>query len=633
MAKQLYDAHNRAIGKPVFMNFFRDWRKYWDGFDERNSSRLPTTEEKQKMIMYPICISVIQHKVLPLLAPHITLDGDEKQVAVMKHWFDRHYRRCTKLMYQKSHTWGFSVGERVIEVEKIDGVPYWMHVGSFMPEPFNTELVLGEDKPEIVGFKYHNFRVDRYQDNGEWMMPGMVYMHCEGDEVSKPYGDSILNKMFWAWQLVMKTWTSLVVYQRLQSPFIKYFYSPEMYGDTDNKATDQGRTQATNDLLNIKNTQGVAIPLVEDKDGKLVRGPDLDVTAPPNKETTYNETIRILNSLMYVANNFPERLSEQFKESGSQSMVEVQGDYYTEYILPDDIEHAENQCRIWFTDPMMEVNFDKIDCTYKFTVSDKQREYYVKLLQQLIQSGQTIGELDTRAIAEGAGVPVTELSQPTVETTERKVMVPGMEFASKRGDDKKRVKAWEEQVAQHVRKSNEQIKLELYQIIRKRIDEQHGRMVPKINNLYKKGTPKRVDLQKAIQLPDRIYEGAFQYILQAWDACQKFHCQHTKPKPIKPMANPTRKTMEELRTIDDRFCGSQYITGEGEKLEGMLYDTMTNVGPENALKTFDQEFEYYKNTTLPIRIANIIHRASMFGVKDFVLHLELTRAKEQREGK
>lgn len=628
----LFNAQNQAINnRPVMVNFFKEWRDWWEGFDERDQSRLPTLEEKQKMVMYPICISVIQHKILPLLAPHLMIDGDEKQVEFLKFWFDWYYRRCIKLMAKKAVTWGFGVGERVSEPIYLNDKPYWMHVGSFLPEPFNTTLIFGEDKPSIAGFKYDRHTVERLKENGDWQWPGMVYMNYEGDETSMPYGDSILNKMFWAWQLVMKTWTTMTVYQRLHSPFIKYFYAPEKYGDTDNKAVDQGRAQAITDLTNIKNTQGVAIPLAKNKDGELTKASDLDVVAPPDKEPQFNETIRVLNSLMYVAANVPERLAEQFKDTGSQSMVETQKTYYTEYVLPDDIENIEYYTREWFTNPMLEINFGKIDCRYKFSVSDKKKALFASILEKLIASGEALGHIDIRALAEGAGVPIGELDKPTVETAERKKYVNGVEFAQgKKGDDKKRIEAWVNTVVKHMNAEIEDIKDDVWEVLKKRLEEQQGKIGIKVDRLFRKGIPKRKELQKTLQIPNHVYSGMYEYILQGWDSGQKFHFEKAG---LPPMEAPSTVIADKLRTLDDAFAGSDFIAGEGELLERRLYRVLANTTSEKALAVFNTEMTNYIETTLPTRITSLIHSANKYGTNDFVRDLQMRGLETKKEGK
>jgi hypothetical protein len=617
----------------VFMNFFKDWHEWWEGFSEQKESRLPTIEEKQQMLRYPICISVIQHKILPLLAPHITIDGDERQAQYLQHWFDNHYRRCTKLMYKKSTAWGFAVGERVIETEYIDNKPYWMHTRSFIPEPYNSELKFSDKKPDIAGFKYATYQIDRYDKRGQWMIPGMVYMNYEGDETSVPYGDSILNKMFWAWQLVMKTWTALNVYQHLQPPFLKYFYIPEKYGDDDNKAVNQARTQALADMKKMKNTGGVVLEKVQNDKDEWVKGADFEVTAPPDKETTYHESIRILNSLMYAGCNFPERMQEQFKDTGSQGMVKEQSNYYTEYILPDDITAAENHCHTWFTNPMLEVNFGKIDCTYEFHVSDKQKKFYVQLLEKLIQSGETIGELDTRQIAEAAGVPVMELKKPTIETTERKVIIPGLdktEFAAKQGDDKKRIKKWADKVVNTLNEREQNLKVKAYTDLKGRLEQQRGKIALRVEQLYKKGVPKDKDLQKALQIPNNVFTNVKDYLLQSWDIGQRFFFEDRSQKPLD---KPLTETADKIRGLNTDVMGSSYLAGECELLERRLYRIMKKARPVDALGQLNTEMKNYIDHTLPTRLQDWLHRAVLLGTFDFVKFTQLEDARQAKEGK
>jgi len=625
-------AKQKLNTRPVLADFFTEWRDWWEGFNEAKQSRKPTSEEKQKMLMYPIVTSIIQHKTLPLLAPRIKIDGNEKQVKYLKMWFDRYYRRCMKMMIEQAIVEGFSAGERIINVLHLDNQPLWFQVGSLVADSENITLLFNETEPQLMGFQFDKYVVRRLTDNGDWMMPGMVYMVYEGDEVNRPQGNSILNKLFWAWQLVMKTWTSMTVYQRLHSPFLKYFFVPEMYGDTDNIAQDQGRSQAQSDLKKIKSTQGIAMPMIQDDKGQWVKGPDLEVVAPPDKEPQFNETIRILNSMMYVAVNFPERLSEQFKDTGAYKMVETQKDFYTEYILPDAIENVEYHCREWFTDPMLEVNFGKIDCEYSFMVSDKQKAFLVGVLEKLIQTGQSLGELDVRKIAETAGIPVLETQKPQVETAERKPIIQGIdfsrdaEFASKRAEDKKRLEKWVKKVVAYMNNEIEKIKTDMYNLLKRRLDEQHAKLLTRIEKLYKKGIPKRVDLQKAVQIPSSVYSDIFDYILRGWDSGQRFHCEHAN---IKPLEKPSSEILEKLKTIRDVFVGSKYLMGEGERLESRLYRVLANVRQEDAISTLNNEMEAYIQQTLPIRIRNLIHEANHYGTKDFAKYIQFVNVREK----
>ena len=69
--------------------------------------------------------------------------------------------------------------------------------------------------------------------------------------------------------------------------------------------------------------------------------------------------------------------------------------------------------------------------------------------------------------------------------------------------------------------------------------------------------------------------------------------------------------------------------GEGERLESRLYRVLSTTRPDEALSTFNLEFETYLNKALPLRLQNLIHEANLYGTKDFAKYLQLVRAQEK----
>ena len=618
----------RSIDRPILFNFFKEWREWWEGFDEKDNSRYPTIEEKQKMLRYPIINSIVYLTYFPLLMPHYSVDGNELQVDYMNKWFERDYYTIMDTVLRKATPWGFCAAERIIESTNINGKPYWMHVNIIAPEVTNITFEFGEENPEITGFKFRDHRVDRYTEGGDWKMPGMVYYTFRGNEISMPYGDSILNDIFWAWQIAMKVWTTMVVYQRLHTPFLEYFYPLEERGDADNKAQNIARAQAQSDLKMLKNQQGATFALLQDDKGEFKKTGWLEVIAPPDREITFMESIRVLNTMMYVAALIPERLIEQFKDTGSQAMVATQKDFYTKYIIKPRIKALQNILQKWFIDPMLEVNFGKVDCTVHLTPDDAMMEFYYELIMTAMRGGQLIDEIDMKEVANRVGLPVDPTKkEPSIQTAER-TQGRGTEFQTKRGMTKQKLKERVEKIVPHMNKEIERIKEDLYGVIKPRLYEQQGKLGLKIEKLYRKGRPKDKDLIKTIQIPNRVFSGVRDYLLKAWETGQRFYF---KEKRMDPLEKPSVEVMERLRTLETLFEGKELMSGEGELLERSLYRQLANVRPDDALSTFNEAFENYVKVTLPTRVRDVIHKANGLGTQDFVKSIQLIDLKEKKE--
>lgn len=617
------------VDSPALFQFITKFGGEWfEGFDEKDLARYPTTSEKQQIARYPIAISIVNLTYMPLLMPHFSAEGDEKQCQYAQHWFNNYYYRNVDLLLKKAVQWGFAVGERVIETEEIDGKPYWFHVNTFAPEPYNCTLEMSEKRPELAAFKYSDYRVERYQPNGNWKIPGMVYMHFRGNEISLPYGDSIYNDLWYAYQLVQKTWTTSMLYQVLHTPFLKYFYAQQQQGDSDNKASDAGRTQAITDVEKLKHGRAAVIPMVRNDKGEFIRAGDLETEAPPDREPSFLEKVKTLNTMMYVAALIPERLIEQFKDTGSYSMVETQKDFYTAYIIKPRLRTLGNLLQTWFLNPMLEANFGKIDCRVNLQIDDKLLALYYDIVNKAVTTGSLLAYADMQEILKTVGVPaLIKEHVPEVETQERQRGDVVEMAQTKRSRDRERIEAYVNKVVKVMNRSVREIKADLYNELKPRLEAQQGRIALKIDRLYKNGVPKRVDLQNALQIPSNVYSGAYEYILRAWQSGQEFHCREAK---VPVMDKPSREIADKLRTLDDVFTGSQYVAGEGELLERRLYRIMATVRVEDALAKFNEEFKAYIEQTLPTRVMNLIHDANKYGTRDFARYLQLVVAKEQK---
>ncbi len=159
---------------------------------------------------------------------------------------------------------------------------------------------------------------------------------------------------------------------------------------------------------------------------------------------------------------------------------------------------------------------------------------------------------------------------------------------------------------------------------------EQGKIGERLMKLYDKGTPKEIDLAKAIQIPNKVFSGLYPYLVRAWEIGMKKVCKEAK---VEPFEKPLPIFEQELRKLAKVFEGSEYIAGEGELLERRLYSVLMGVSDKNtAYEKFINEMEKYIVTVLPERVADPIHQATQIGIRDAIEQLRLLRLKELKKG-
>jgi hypothetical protein len=636
------------INNPVLFQYLKNFNLWWSGFNEQDHSRLPTAAEKRQMLRYPIISGIIQLIVLPLLSPKISIEGNEKQKTYVEYWFKRYYRRIMALMAEKAVGWGYSVGERIIAGEQVDGSMLWVNRSAIIPSPNDCHLKYSTENAGITGFEFNNYEVMRYAENGsDDNIPGMIYYAFRGEEISRPQGWPVVNDLFWAWQLVMKEWTSWVVYKRLKMPVWAMDYIPELVKDGTSQ-TDNARTAALQNLDDLKNAAGMALPKVKDKDGNWVKGWELEGVDIQDREPGFHESIKMINSLMYIAALMPERLMEQFKDTGSQGMVSVQKDFYTSNILAPRIAELKEFVSEWFVYPMLRMNFGKVDIELEMTALDAMAELYVEIVRTAVQGGSITGIIDWKQLAEKIGLPVSDNDiEPVIEQPIPKVQGKGFtpkekeeeqKFEMTRREQKAKVAAHAEKWVRDMDRNIRALKEKVYTGLEKELRSEQGRIGLAVAKLYDNPNPKPEDIAKTVQIPRRVFNNIWPFSLQAWEIGMNPWIEEAKKKfPTPYMTAPSKPIEKELWSltieIEGFERGNVQVAGEGELLERRLFTALRYGADskESALQIVNENFNKYIEEILPNRLINIFHAATVLGSKDALAYLQ-QRDLERKRG-
>lgn len=612
------------IDDPTLLKHLKDFLEegWWKGFSERDSSRDPTIHEKQQMIRYPHISSIIQLSLLPLLSAKITFKGDETQKDFIELWLKRYYRRLARMICSKSYTWGYCVGERVFGPVKMNKKPYWMLKGLIMPRPYDCRLTFKEDPIEIDGFIYANDKVKRFTKNTEQKIPGMIYYSFRGDEISLPYGDSLLNDMFWAWQLVMKEWTSAAVYDRLHAPIWALYYIPEYKGEGENK-TDVAQADAIKKLKDTKNTAGMVLPKVKNEKNEWVKGYEFEEVTAQDREPKFMERIKTLNTMMYIGSLMPERLVEQFKAQGSEAMVKVQRGFYEENVIGTRLEEHQEYMRLWIFDPMLELNFGKVDLEIDMKLQDKTIEFFIEILKGTIQQGY-IPNLDLNKMAQQVGLPVNP-THPTPEIIkEERRFYPGIEFQTKsKIPTKKQIREKANEIAKPwVNKLNNKLnplKTKCYNEIADNLTKIQGKIGLEI--MKKKNNEISVsDLASLVQIPRNIFTIIENYLNQAFMVGMAPVMKEGKEPLPDDIPLDAKRELSFIKKKFEGISGKYTIGGQPERLEERLFYAIYSAKPIHGdlatarLKAFNDAFDNYVKLTLVDNVGNELNIAMNMGI-------------------
>lgn len=613
----------KILETSILVENIKECEQWYDGYSEKDKSRMPTILEKQQMIRYPHVSAIIQLSYFPLLAAKVSIKGDETQEKFLKLWFARHYTKMMRIIYSKAMTWGFSVGERLYDTIKMDGKTYWIHKGVIVPQPYDCRLLF-RTKPTaaIKGFEYRDSTIERFGKKGETKVPGMVYYSFRGDELSLPYGDSMLNDMFWIWQLLMKTWTNMVMYQHRHVPvWILEYLSEYAASDTDHK-TDLAVAKAKQLLKDAKNLGGIHLPKHIADDGKIEKGWEFNEATATDREISYMSTINTENTMLYISALLPERLTEQFKDTGSEAMVKVQRGFYESNIVETRLKETTENLRTWFIDPMLTVNFGKIDCEVNLTIGDKSIEFLGQVMLEGMRQGMVDAQdIDLREIAQKVGLPVNPLTpEPTIEKEER-TQVPGMQFQRRRTrkQQSKTIKEIAKDWVEPVNNKLNVLKERCYEKISIGLRQLQGSIGLKVINMPD-DIIKANKLAELVQIPRKAFDPIDEYLMDAfYITFEKFLKKSKMSVPDKPGPEVTNEL--NLLGIDFKGVGGKKIIGgQPEAVEKVLFRVIMRAVQNERLNQFNEAFNNYIEVTLPDKILFILNEAAqkgfLYGVKE-----------------
>ncbi len=386
----------------------------WAGFTDLSLPvyKKPTIYEKKLALCYPAVRSAIKLLYLPLLAAKVSIEGqNEQQNNFLRIWFHKFFRKITQQLIKKGITWGFTAGEKIYSPIEIEGKTFLMVKSCILPEPYAITLKFKQEPFEIEGFEWNKYFVSRDK---------MIYYVREGDEISMPYGISILDDMWWAIEMLLKDWTLFQIYKKFKAiPFMKIFYIPDVRIDATGNRLDEGLEKAKQIIENLKEASGVALPKYETADGKWETGWEIEEVKMTEKTEAFLESIQKLESLLFLAALIPKRIIEQDMQVGTYALVKEQSDFYVEFTLQSMLEEFEEYLRNWLIFPMLQVNFGSIEVDFNLNFGDRVLELYMNIARDLIKQG--FMSVDTNKIAQMLGIPIPkqEVEQREIET-ERK---------------------------------------------------------------------------------------------------------------------------------------------------------------------------------------------------------------------
>jgi len=425
----------------------------------------------------------------------------------------------------------------------------------------------------------------------------------------------------------------MLMYQHRHTPVWIVEFPTRYTADDTDKKVELNKTVAEQLLKNAKNMGGIYIPKFVNAEGKVEEGWKFYEAVADDREISFMDSIKIMNTSLYIAALMPERLTEQFKQTGSEAMVRVQRGFYEANVVETRLKETAEYLRTWIIDPMLKVNFGKIDCEVSLTVGDKTIDFLGQVLLEMIKQGAMDRfDLDTKDIAERIGLKTNPLRpEPTIEKEER-TQIAGMEFQRTRKQQSKVIKKIEKEWVEYINKHLKPLKEKCYNEIVANLRQTQGTMGLKVMAV-KDDIIKADKLAKLVQMPRSDFEPIGNYLYDAFYIGFSKVIKDSKEK----VAIPDKLPIEAKRELDlliQKFKGiggKNVIGGQPELLEERLfYAIMSAAQKSERISAFNTAFNNYIEVTLPDNTANEINIAQNKGLlygKDFLVKWDMQKKK------
>lgn len=607
----------------------------WAGFESDTLyAHMPTLSEKQRMLQYPLIRSAVRMIVLPLLSADNKTDTQNKaQDNLLKHWFRTCYRQVATTLLTKGVSWGFSAGEKIYSPVDIDGKKYLLVTGIIAPESSNIKINYTKDTPlEVEGFNYGMYHVARER---------MAYYIYQGDEICRPYGVSICDDVYWAWKQLMQDWSRWGIYKDFKAiPPFKLEYPEKPVAQANGSIIDANDTIAQNKLKDLRNLSGIALPRRYNRDTRqwesIWQLTEIEIA---EKTTAFIDSINKLETMIFIGSLIPKRIIEQDMSVGAYAMLREQADFFY-VILKARLEEWEEYMRRWIINPMLQLNFGKVDANVNLDFGDELFAWYLDTLKQAIAGGLVTP--NWKEIFNRVGAPIeeeeTDVSprgdEPEIESEH------ATQFASKKLPTRAQIQKQKNQIAldwlKRINPGLQRLKVATYNEIVDGLKQVQGKVGLRVVALYRNGIDKvkTTDLAGAVQIPRNIFNIMLQRLREAYElgytTVYEKKGEELPEIRIKPVAS-TR-----LHYLADKFTGlggRHVIGGQPEMLEERLfYACQSATKHEDVLNLFNQAFNNYIDVTLPDNVLNELNIATQYGVKDAVRELAIIQAKKLKEG-
>jgi hypothetical protein len=596
-------------------------RDSWQGFGDDASVQLwkPNESQKQIMLRYPAIRAAIRMTYLPMLAARPVISGgDENQKKLLDQFFRRSYHRIARQLLWRGIGAGYAMGEKLYGPMEIDGKTQWMVNSAIIPPPQDCRFTYAEDMT-IKGFIYQGAEIP---------IEKIVYYIYQGDEVAQPKGVSICEDVFFGWKMLMEDWSRYSVWKDLKAvPALKMYYPEKETRDSGNTVEDPNANLALEKAKEMRNLAVVTLPKsLNAVSGDYVITWDIEEIKNEERNPGFIEAINKDESLIFMGALVPKRIIEQDIKTGALAMVETQKDFFFEVVRAK-MHEFEEYLKKTATDPLLMVNYGKVNASFDLDFGDEKMTWYLDTIKEAVKSGM-VG-LDWEEILTRFNIPHV-IGQTEPEIKAEKKTFKGMDFETNR-DVKARLDKIAEKWTSQINKNLDPIKEKYYVQVRKDLEEQRGIIGLRIHNLYKSGTPAVEDLATAVQLPSRIFENAWRFLVLAWESGM---IQGMDQMNAFAMKQPSKDAENDLYSLDlgweGFYKGHNEIAGEGEELERRLFFALRNCQTvDEALREFTLAFDKYAEEVLPDRMVFMLHQANQIGLKDSLRELRRRKFEKQ----
>lgn len=604
--------------------------EFWQGFrDKELPSYKITTQEKLQFLQYPSLRAVIRVLAYPILSARLDFSGDEKQVAFLKDWFSRYYRNISKVILNRAFSWGMGCGEKVYDTTEINGKNALVVKGIIAPEPYNIHLLFESERFRLKGFMYSQTTVEREK---------MAYFPYQGDEVSNPYGTSVVDDVAWAMDMLFKDWVKWAVYKKFKAiNFLKVKYPVEEMR-SDGQTIDKNQAKALDVIKKAPDMGGITIPMIKSTDGnQYISAWDAEEISFAGKTSDFIDSITKEESLLFVGALVPRKLLEQEMVVGSYGMLVAEADYFVQYVLNAILEDYEEHLRGWVVNPMLGDNFGSVRAGFNLKIGDEKLRLFVEIIKAGIQTGACFPDYDE--MMDSSGMPrKQDVAETQVETHRHHGQVT--QYQSPRRQIRRAIANEAEKWVKELNPKLVAIKEAVYGDYKQALTKEMGKVALRISKIFESNMIKAVDLRRVVQIPRTIYSGTLPFLIQAWNAGMKAVIDKANEVAEKQSRDKEayleKPNLVGLRKVQVGWegAGAPYeIAGEGESLEKKIFTAILGINDRlEALKVFDGIFQTYIKKTVPQRIGDMINSAAQRGVLDAIDELNIRRFQKLSEG-